>query len=289
MIKESELILSDDKKIYHLGLNPEQIGHIIITVGDPQRVPKVSKYFDKIEFTNQKREFISHTGLLGNKKISVIGTGIGPDNIDIMLNEVDALHNIDFNKREIKEKLTSLIIVRLGTSGTIRREIDVDSTVVSSHGLGMDGLMNFYDHSFTEFQTNIMNDMEKHFPLLFKICKPYIFPGSEKLIQSIGNGFISGITLTAGGFYGPQGRKLRLDEKINKLIDELGEYEYNGLKITNFEMETSAIYGLSQLMGHQALSFNTIIANRATGKFSSDPYKAVEKMIQTVMERIDNM
>ena len=238
-IKESELILTDEKKIYHLGLHPEEIGDYVITVGDPQRVEKVSKYFDKIDVKNQKREFVTHTGLLGNKKISVIGTGIGPDNIDIMLNEIDALKNIDFATREIKKDVRSLKIIRMGTSGSLRKDIPVDSIVASSHGLGFDGLLNFYAYEKNQFQLDLLENLKCHIPSLFDICIPYIFEGSNSLRTNLAQGFTSGITLTGGGFYGPQGRKLRIYEKMNDIIDKMSTFEYNSIIISNFEMETS--------------------------------------------------
>lgn len=288
-IKESELIITEGKRIYHLGLNAEELGDFVITVGDPNRVERVSKYFDKIDVKNQKREFVTHTGWLGKKRISVIGTGIGPDNIDIMLNEADALKNIDFNTRIIKDKLAKLNIVRLGTSGALREDIPVDSLVTSTHGLGIDGLMNFYSYTKSDFQNEFESELKIEFPDLFDICMPYIFQGSEYLLENLAFDMIKGITITAGGFYGPQGRELRIGQKIHDLIDGLAEFEFQGFKICNFEMETSAIYGISSLLGHNALSVNAIIANRATKEYSKDQYATVDRMITTVLERIDGL
>ncbi|MGE5355898.1 MAG: nucleoside phosphorylase [Deltaproteobacteria bacterium] len=287
--KESELIITPEGRIYHLGLHPDEIGDYIITVGDPNRVVRVSQHFDFIEVKNQKREFITHTGRLGNKRISVIGTGIGPDNIDIMLNEVDALKNIDFNTRELKNEIKSVSIIRMGTSGALRREIPVDSMVISSYGLGIDGLMNFYKYEKDEAQKEFDSLMKKNFPELLDICFPYIFKGSSYLLQKIGNGMIQGITMTAGGFYGPQGRQLRIPQKIHDLIDKLADFEFSGQKICNFEMETSAIYGISSLLNHHALSVNAIIANRTTKEYSKDQYKTVDLMIKTILERIEGI
>lgn len=289
MIKESELIITEEGRIYHLGLKPDEIGDYIITVGDPNRVERVSRHFDSLEVKNQKREFITHTGTLGSKRISVIGTGIGPDNIDIMLNEADALVNIDFRTRTPKSAPKSLFIIRMGTSGALREDIPLDSIVISTHGLGIDGLMNFYEYEKNDFQTSFENNLKNDFPSLFQICYPYIFEGSNFLLEKIGKGLIKGITMTAGGFYGPQGRQLRIEQKIRSMIDSLAEFEFRGYGICNFEMETSAIYGISKLLGHNALSANAIIANRATKKYSSDQYKTVDTMITTILERIDAM
>ena len=285
--KESELIITEEGRIYHLGLKPEEIGDYIITVGDPKRVERVSRHFDSIELRNQKREFITHTGSLGKKRISVIGTGIGPDNIDIMLNEADALANIDFNTRTIKKDLKSLFIIRMGTSGALRADVPIDSIVVSSHGLGIDGLMNFYNYDRNDFQSAFEHSFYNKIPELYEFCKPYIFEGSPLLLEKLGKSLISGITLTAGGFYGPQGRQLRIKQKMRKLIDRIAGFEFNGLKITNFEMETSAIYGIASLLNHHALSANAIIANRATKQYSTDAQKTVDHMIETIIERID--
>lgn len=285
-IEESELILTEDGRIYHLGLHPEDLGDYIITVGDPKRVEKVSRHFDSIEVVNQKREFITHTGMLGNKRLSVIGTGIGPDNIDIMLNEIDALKNIDFKTRTIKKDFQKLHIIRMGTSGSIREEIPVDSIIGATHGLGLDGLLNFYKYDKSEFQINFESSLKNDVPSLFEVCIPYIFEGSKYLIDNICNEFVTGITMTAGGFYGPQGRELRINQKTRTIIDELVNFKYKNLVFTNFEMETSAIYGLAKMLGHEALSVNAIIANRQSKTFSKDPYATIDKMIVKTLEKI---
>ncbi len=288
-LKESELILTDDGRIYHLGLHPQDLGDFVITVGDPKRVERVSRLFDKIELKNQKREFVTHTGTLGNKRITVIGTGIGPDNIDIMLNEIDALKNIDFETRRIKKDFSKLYIIRMGTSGALRKEIPVDSIVAASHGLGLDGLLNFYDYKKESYHNKFYSKLDREFPELSDICIPYIFEGSKKLLDTVGKDYIQGITMTAGGFYGPQGRELRLKQKIHKIIDKLSDFECLNRHITNFEMETSAIYGLSKLLGHEAISVNAIIANRTTMKFSKNPYAFIDKMIEKTIEKIDKL
>ncbi|QQS27391.1 MAG: nucleoside phosphorylase [Sphingobacteriales bacterium] len=282
MISNSELVLNDDGSIYHLHLHPEQIAPVIITVGDPDRVEMVSKYFDAIEFRIQKREFITHTGRIGNKRLTVISTGIGTDNIDIVLNELDALVNIDLKTRIIKPNLTPLTIVRLGTSGALHPEIAVDSFVVSTHGLGLEGLLHYYQLSNNKKETAIINAL----PLLNPDVHPYLTEGSSLLLDKIGNGMISGITATCGGFYGPQGRQLRLQPAINDILTRLQAFNHQGYRVTNFEMETAAIYGLSRLLGHQALSVNVILANRATGRFSSNPSKAVSSLITAMLPKI---
>ncbi len=286
-LKESELILTDDGRIYHLGLHPEDLGDYIITVGDPKRVEKVSRHFDKIELKNQKREFVTHTGMLGKKRLSVIGTGIGPDNIDIMINEIDALKNIDFETRKIKKEFQKLHIIRMGTSGSVRKEIPVDSIVGATHGLGLDGLLNFYSYKKNGFQKRFEVHLKEEIPDLYQICIPYIFEGSDYLVNNICNEFKTGITMTAGGFYGPQGRQLRIEQKTRVIIDELVRFEFEKLVFTNFEMETSAIYGLSKLLGHEALSVNAIIANRQNMTFSKDPYATIDRMIIKTLEKID--
>jgi len=288
-LKPSELVLTEDGRIYHLGLHPWQLGDIVITVGDPKRVERVSRHFDKLELTNQKREFITHTGMLGDKRISVIGTGIGPDNIDIMLNEIDALKNIDFEKREIKPEFQKLYIIRLGTSGALRQEIAVDSIVAASYGLGLDGLLNFYDYEKQPYQEQFENSLFKVVPEIKELTIPYVFKGSQYLLDNVAGNFTHGITLTAGGFYGPQGRQLRLKQKSKPVIDRLKNFEYKGYHITNFEMETAAIYGLAKLLGHEALSVNAIIANRINKTFSKDPYQTIDKMIALALEKIETL
>ncbi len=288
-LQESELILTEDGRIYHLGLHPEDLGDYIITVGDPKRVERVSRHFDKIELKNQKREFVTHTGILGNKRLSVIGTGIGPDNIDIMINEIDALKNIDFKTRSIKDEFHKLHIIRMGTSGSVREDIPVDSIVGATHGMGLDGLLNFYKFKKTDFQIDFELCLKKEIPKLYEVCIPYIFEASKYLVDNICSDFKTGITMTAGGFYGPQGRQLRIEQKTRTIIDELVKFSYKDLVFTNFEMESSAIYGLAKLLGHEALSVNAIIANRQNLTFSKDPYATIDKMIELTLEKIDKL
>ena len=284
-IQESELILNPDGSVYHLNLKPEHISDTIIFVGDQDRVEKITKHFDSIEFTTQKREFKTQTGTYKGKRLSVISTGIGPDNIDIVLNELDALVNIDLKTRQPKENLTSLNIVRVGTSGSLQADIPVDSFLMSSHALDLNGMLHFYqiDHiSNPEIEDAFINftnwDSKK--------ARPIIINNSKALeIQFEGSNIFKGMTATAGGFYGPQGRVLRLplfDADLNQKMDT---FNHDGFRVTNLEMETSVIYGLSKLLGHNALSLNAIIANRANGTFSKDPKKVVENLIEYTLDK----
>ena len=286
-IPESELILNEDGSIYHLNLKPEHIAEHVIFVGDQYRVPQVAENFDTIEADIQKREFRTIVGYYKGKKLSVMSTGIGPDNIDIALNELDALVNIDFETRTIKPTLKSLNIVRIGTSGSLQKDIPVDSFLVSSHGLGLAGMIHAYDCD-SYFEKDIEDAFIKHTNWNMKRGRPYVVKGSEYLIDKLHqNGkTVSGITGTANGFYGPQGRVLRLplaNPDLNHLMDS---FSYNNFRVTNLEMETSAIYGLSALLGHQACSINAIIANRANGTFSEDYQKTVKELIQYTLDQL---
>ncbi|MDO4228590.1 MAG: nucleoside phosphorylase [Capnocytophaga sp.] len=280
MIKESELILNPDGSIYHLNLKPEQVANTIIFVGDQDRVGRISAYFDTIEHKVQKREFCTHTGWYQGKRLSVISSGIGPDNIDIVINELDALFNIDLNTRQPKKDITSLNFIRFGTSGSLQADIPVDSFVLSSHGLGMDNMFHSYKESLSVRDLELEEAFIKHTDWLLDKGRPYIVSCGEILKEKILNETIfQGITGTAPGFYAPQGRILRLQVQDSKLNDKLHSFRYKNLRITNLEMETSAIYGLSKLLGHQAVSLNVIIANRATSTFTKDTKKAVENLI----------
>ncbi len=285
-IKESELILNPDGSVYHLNLRPEHIAKNIIFVGDQNRVDKVTKHFDSIEFSTQKREFKTTTGTFKNKRISVISTGIGPDNIDIVLNELDALANINFETRQIKENLTQLNIVRIGTSGSLQADIPVDSFLLSSFGLDLNGLMQSYQ---TEKIAN--PDLEKAFIKQTNWSNnkayPLIVSNSNELAKKLTSKKVfEGITATAGGFYGPQGRVLRLPLQDDELNSKIDHFNFNGNKITNLEMETSAIYGLSKLLGHNAVSMNALIANRANGTFSRNPGKVVSELIEYTLQKL---
>ncbi len=286
MIQSSELILNPDGSVYHLNLRPEHIAKDIIFVGDQNRVEKITQFFDSIEFSTQKREFKTQTGLFKGKRISVLSTGIGPDNIDIVLNELDALVNIDLQTRMPKETLTSLNIIRIGTSGSLQQDIPVDSFVMSKYGLGLDNMLRSYQiDGVTNFA--IEEAFSLHTGWDFRKGKPYVIKCSEKLEKMIESERIhKGITATAGGFYGPQGRVLRLPIQDADLNDKMDNFNFDGNRITNLEMETAAIYGLSALLGHNALSLNAIIANRASGAFSEDPYKAVDELIAYTLDKI---
>jgi len=286
MIQESELILNPDGSVYHLNLRPEHIAHNIIFVGDQNRVEKITQFFDSIEYSTQKREFKTQTGVYKGKRISVISTGIGPDNIDIVLNELDALVNIDFETREPKEILTSLNIIRIGTSGSLQEDIPVDSFIMSKFGLGLDNMLRSY---LIDKVSNVA--IEEAFAIHtnwdIRKGKPYAIACSEKLEKIIESDKIfKGITATAGGFYGPQGRVLRLNIQDKELNNKMDNFNFNDNRITNLEMETAAIYGLSALLGHNALSLNAIIANRASGTFSKDPYKAVDELIAYTLDKL---
>ena len=286
MIASSELILNPDGSVYHLNLKPENIAHDIIFVGDPDRVEKITQFFDSIEFSIQKREFKTQTGIFKGKRLTVLSTGIGPDNIDIVLNELDALVNIDLNTRQPKEQLTSLNIIRIGTSGSIQADIPVDSFVLSKFGIGLDNMLRSYivdavTHTDMEdaFMTHTQWDVRKG--------RPYAIACSESLEKRMeSNQIHKGITATIGGFYGPQGRVLRLPIQDSGLNAKMDTFQFKGNRITNLEMETTAIYGLSALLGHNALSLNAIIANRASGTFSEDPTKAIDELIAYTLDKL---
>lgn len=280
MIAESELIINSDGSVYHLNLLPEEIAETVILVGDPTRVAAVSQYFDKIEVKKQRREFVTHTGYLNNTRLTVLSTGIGTDNVDIVINELDALANIDFQTRQIKEHFTSLRLVRLGTSGALQEDIPLDSYVISSHGLGFDCLLPFYDVSFTQEENIILNAAGSHF---LPITPFYVTGGYLPLIEKFLPHCIQGITATCPGFYGPQGRILRGKIKETDFIERMTTFRSDAHRITNFEMETSGLYGLGRLLGHHCCSISTILVNRVTLRFSTAPYYAVDKMIQMAL------
>jgi uridine phosphorylase len=279
-IAESELILNSRGAVYHLDVRPEELAHTIITVGDPDRVPAVSKHFDKIEVKRQHREFVTHTGYIGTKRISCVATGIGPDNIDIVLNELDALVNIDLENRTIKPTLTTLQIVRLGTSGSLQTAIPVDSFVASTHAIGLDNLLNYYRLTNNEEESQLLQSFVTHTQLNHTITAPYIAGANVHLLKNFVEGYHQGITITCPGFYGPQGRVLRLGLANPDLIDHLTTFNFGNHKVSNFEMETSAIYGLGKLLGHQCLSISAIVANRIEKQFSKDGNALVEKLIE---------
>tara|TARA_Y100000385_G_scaffold251419_1_gene274135 strand:- start:508 stop:1398 length:891 start_codon:yes stop_codon:yes gene_type:complete len=285
-IPSTELIITEEGRIYHLDLKPDEIGQTILLVGDQERVPTISKYFDRIEFKRSKREFVTHTGLINNKRVSVISTGIGCDNIDIVINELDALVNINFEKKSIKRKHTSLEIIRIGTCGALQNEIPVDTFVLSSFGLGFDGLLSFYKPVFEQEEKALQKAFLQQTPWPNDANIPYFVKGSELLANKIGEGMFNGITATANGFYGPQGRTLRLNTRVPDMNEFLKRFEYKNHKILNFEMETSALYGLSALLGHHSCTVCAVIGNRFTNTFSEDYKQTVAKLVQKVLKRI---
>ncbi|MFT5435602.1 MAG: uridine phosphorylase [Ulvibacter sp.] len=285
-IKHSELILNNDGSVYHLNLKPENISDTIIFVGDLDRVEKITKHFDNIEFETQKREFKTQTGTYKGKRITVLSTGIGPDNIDIVLNELDALVNIDLTTRKQRKNLTSLDIIRVGTSGALQKDVPIDSFLLSTHGLDLNGMLHFY-------QIDSINSIEiedafiNHTVWNQDKARPLVIKGSADLEKRFDSVAIhKGLTATAIGFYGPQGRVLRLPLEDDTLNNKMDAFNFKGMRITNIEMETSAIYGLSALLGHNAISLNAIIANRTDGTFSKNPEKVIEDLILYVLEKI---
>ncbi len=285
-LKDSQLIVTNEGAIYHLNIQPENIADTIILVGDPGRVAVISQKFDAIDFRMQNREIFTHTGRIGDKRLTVMSTGMGPDNIDIVLNELDALVNIDLKNKTIKEKHTSLTIVRLGTSGAVQKEIPVDSFVMSKYGLGLDGLMNFYKPDSNIFELEMMHSLIEQTQWPEALSKPYIVKGSENLAEKIGFDMLQGITATAPGFYGPQGRQLRMKLHYPDFNKKLEAFRYGDEKIINFEMETSALYGLGRSLGHNVLTICAIIANRVTEKYSTNHNIPVGKLIDTLLDRI---
>ena len=280
---ESELILNRDGSIYHLNLNPEDIADTIITVGDPGRVHKVTQYFDDIEFEMNKREFITQTGTYNNKRLTVVSSGMGTDNIEILLTELDALVNIDLKKRTKKEKHKRLKIIRIGTSGSLQADLPVDSYVASATAVGLDALMVYYDLPQNEMENQITTNIQKAIELPFQ---PYCVSGSSELLKQLGHDMVEGNTVTCPGFYAPQGRKIRLTLKIPHLIKELNHFHLENFWLTNFEMETAGYYAMCQLLGHDVISLNAIVANRINQNFSKDPEKTIDTLIRRVLERI---
>ena len=285
-IPPTELIITEEGRIYHLDLLPEDIGDNIILVGDQERVPTISKYFDRIELKRSKREFVTHTGLLNNKRVSVISTGIGCDNIDIVINELDALVNIDFEKKVVKKDHQSLNIIRIGTCGALQKEIPVDQFVLSTYGLGFDGLLTFYNPIYEDDEKALQKAFLQQIPWPKDANQPYFVRGSKILSEKIGKGMHHGITATANGFYGPQGRSLRLKTKLPDMNKFLNRFDYKNQKILNFEMETSALYGLCAMLGHHACTVCAVIGNRFSNTFSKDYKKAVENLVTSVLKRI---
>lgn len=282
-IPESELILNSDGSVYHLSLLPEEIADTIIFVGDQERVAEVSKYFDRVEMVRNKREFVTHTGYLGSKRITVLSTGIGTDNIDIVWNELNILANIDLGTRTFKETKRPLKVIRIGTSGSLQHDVPVDSILATTYGLGLDVLMHYYDYSkdaeTQQLETEIQNS------LAIPFLKPYLVKAPGTLIDLFDD-CLHGITATCSGFYAPQGRIVNASSRIENMIEKLSGVKIGDKRITNFEMETAGIYGLANAFGHEAVSINAIVANRRTQKFSSDGQTMIEKTIQYVLAKL---
>ena len=282
-ISESDLILNKDGSIFHLSLKPENIADTIIAVGDPSRVYNVSEHFDRIDFEMNKREFITHTGRYKGKRLTVMSTGMGTDNIEIFLTELDALVNIDLKKRELKPRKKRLKIIRVGTSGALQEDIALGSSLVSESAIGLDALMCYYNLPQSVESKKLAKKINEFVKLPLR---PYIVKCSEKLIDTIGKGMIRGNTVTCPGFYAPQGRKIRIDLKYPTLLEDLNYFHDDGFWLTNFEMETAAYYALGKILGHDVLSVNAIIANRITNKVSKRPEKIIDDLIKVVLDRL---
>jgi uridine phosphorylase len=287
-LSEADLVINPDGSIYHLNILPEDLADTVITVGDPDRIAEVSKHFDRIEVKKGKREFLTQTGYIGKKRITVVSTGIGTDNIDIVLNELDALKNIDFSTREIKPALTSLNIIRIGTSGAVQADLPMGTILASSYGLGLDALMHYYQHEVPDQDKPLQEKVSSHFASL-KAVTPYITAADPHLLNVIGKGLEYGITVTAPGFYAPQGRKVRAQNSVPDFIQKLNTFSYQNERITNLEMETAGIYALGKVLGHKTLSINAILASRVNFQFSQDPNAVVAKAIKLVLERIEQL
>ncbi len=282
-IPESELIINSDGSIYHLNLKPEHLASTIIAVGDPDRVEKVSQYFDTIEFKMSKREFVTHTGTYKGKRITAISTGMGTDNIEIFMTELDALVNIDLETRMPKESHTSLNIIRVGTSGSMQADIPAGSMLASRYGVGLDTLMAYYTTDYTDLEANVAKAIQKKLGVSFL---PYCIEGSKVLLKRLGNGLLIGNTATCPGFFAPQGREVRLKPVIPDIIERLSTISVGDFKMTNFEMETAGYYAMGRLLGHEVLSLNAIVANRITHEFAKDSYAIVDKLIKHTLDKI---
>jgi uridine phosphorylase len=287
-IAESELILNKDGSVYHLHLLPDDIADTIITVGDPDRVPRVSRYFDTIELKKSKREFVTHTGTINGKRITVMSSGISTDNIDIVLNELDALVNIDLEARLPKTQLRKLNIIRIGTSGTIQADIPVDSLLVSKAAFGLDTLMHYYKRNITGAEQQLLDALKLVLPKDSGFV-PYIASADPGLMAELGHDLLQGITFTAPGFYAPQGREVRAHTAHPEFMNALQQFNLSGQRITNLEMETAGIYGLSAVFGHRAISFNVILANRSIQTFSKQPEKIIDNYIHQLLERVEGI
>lgn len=286
-IEASELIINPDGSVFHLHLKPGEIADTVILVGDPGRVDVIARLFDKVELTRQNREFYSKTGFVNGKRLSVVATGIGTDNIDIVLNELDALVNVDFELRQVKAQHQALRLVRIGTSGSLQKDIPVDSWLLSKKAIGFDGLLNFYGNSSRVMDLDFETAFVSHLNWSPRLAKPYVVSASDELVKTLMcDQMTAGVTISAPGFYGPQGRVIRLPLNDADINTKITAFEYQGQRVTNYEMECSAIYGLAALMGHQAVTVCAIIANRLAGTYSKDYHPVVEKLAATVIEKL---
>ncbi len=286
MIKNADFLVNNDGSIYHISLKPEQLADTVIVVGDPDRVEKISHFFSSVETRVQNREFIGHTGYYNNKRLTVLSTGIGTDNIDIVMNELDALVNVDFTTRTIKPEKKSLDIIRIGTSGAVQAEIPVSSFALSTIGIGFDNLLHYYAYDKKIVETEMSEAFMKHTGWNPDLSKPYFVRGSEKLISLFEKGMFKGITVTAPGFYGPQGRVLRLGLHDPELNDKIRSFRFGEERIINFEMETSALYSLGAMLGHNMVTVCALIANRVTNEYSADHKKVIQDLVGVVLDRI---
>ena len=291
ILPESELILNPDGSVYHLALKPDQLGETVFVVGDPGRVALISKRFDSIDHKSQNREFIAHTGALRGRRITALATGIGTDNLDIVMGELDALVNIDLDKRTPKREQKALTIIRMGTCGALQEDIPVDTFIVSQSGLGLDNVLHYYAHENEDKEHRLLHAILNHVEWPDNLPIPYMAFGNEALVQRLGEDNRVGITATSGGFYGPQGRQLRAVPSVDGLNDAFTSFrstvdDLEGLCITNYEMETSALYGLSGLLGHKAATICSVVANRLRKEYSKDHHGAIERMIDQVLERV---
>ncbi|TVP50941.1 MAG: phosphorylase [Mongoliibacter sp.] len=282
-IPESELIINPDGSIYHLNLKPEHLASTVITVGDPDRVEKVSKYFDEIEFTMSKREFVTHTGSYKGKRITVMSTGMGTDNIEIFMTELDALVNVDLKTRLPKKDHTTLNVIRIGTSGSMQKSIPAGSILASAFGIGLDTLMTFYKAEYSDLEKEVGVQIQKSLGLPFI---PYCIQGSEKLLALLREGLLVGNTVTCPGFFGPQGREVRVKPAIPDIIEKLGKINVDGFQLTNFEMETAGYYAMGRLLGHEVMSLNAIVANRITHEFADNAHEIVDNLIQHTLKKL---
>ncbi len=282
----SELILNPDGSVYHLALRPEHLGDLVLVVGDPGRVARISAHFEKIEHQSQNREFIAHTGTYHGARITALATGIGTDNIDIVLGELDALVNIDLEKRTPKKEHKTLTIVRMGTCGALQEDIPCDEMVVSHSGLGLDNVLHYYAHEQTDAELRILQSFLQHTEWPDNLPLPYLATGDKQLVERLGHGNHVGLTATAGGFYGPQGRQLRAVPSVAGLNEAFTSFRHEDMRLLNFEMETSALYGLSELLGHRACTVCTVVANRLRKEYSKDHNTAIDRMIGQVLERL---